>query len=155
MEIIFEIKGRDGKPLTEAQALAELEAGTPPSDEAYLFGWMRWRDAGQLDLSFNDDLSMLFPDCLGAVANLRAQGRAEMSMASYYCHLTLITLGDHVLVLQEDSEIEGKEVARYPKDTFIDALAACCRRFAVYVQALAELDPRWAGLHDDMAESSA
>lgn len=150
MEIVFEIKGRDGNPLSEVQALAELEAGTTPSEESYLYGWVRFRDAGQPELSYNDDLSMLFPDCVGAVVNLRAKGRAELGMASYYCHLTLVIVGDSVLVLQEDSEVQGKEVARYPKEAFIEALGGCCGRFAAYVRALAELDPQWGGLREAM-----
>jgi hypothetical protein len=154
MQITFAIRGLDGTTLDEAQAHASLDAGILPTEEMYLYGWLRWRRPDQPDLDFNDDLSMLFPACLSSVAALRRDGRAELAMASYYCHLTLIAEEDAVRVLREDDAINGAEVAGYPKDEFLQALSGCCRRFADYAKALAVIDPRWTGLRDMMSRSS-
>ena len=154
MQITFAIRGMDGAALDEAQARAALDAGTLPTNEPYLFGWLRFLHPEQRNLDLNDDLNLLFPDCLGAVSALRTRGRAELSLASHYCHFTLIAEGDIVHVFKEDSDVHGAEVARYPKEELIEALTACCRRFAAYAQALAALDPRWTALRDMMAESS-
>lgn len=155
MQIHFAIQARDGTALNEEQALSALAAGTTPTAETYLFGWLRWRHEGQPDLDFNDDLAMLLPNLPGVVAAVRAQGQAQLNMVSYFCHLTLMAEDGTVQVLQEDSEMSGQEVARYPKEALLEALVACAHRFATYLQALAELDPRWTGVRDAMAELSA
>ena len=154
MQITFAIRGQDGAAMDETQARAALDAGQLPSDEPYLYGWLRFWHADQPDLNFRDDLSMLFPDCLGAVAALRTKGRAELCMASYYRHYTLIAEGNNVHIKQEDADVHGEEVAQYPKDELIEALTACCQRFASYAQALAAHDPRWNRLRDIMSEAS-
>lgn len=150
MEITFAIRGLDGQMLEETEARASLDAGAMPSDEPYLFGCLRWRHAEQPDLEMHDDLNMLFPDCLSALDALRRNKQAQLNMASYYCHFTLIAEGDSVFVLQDDGDVHGEEVAHYPKGDLIEALAACCRRFAAYAEMLAARDPKWTGLRDDM-----
>ncbi len=153
MEITFAIRGQDGAALDEAQARAALDAGQLPSDEPYLSGWVRCRHADQSDLDFEDDLSMLFPDCLGLAAALRTNGRGELCMASYFRHYTLIAEDNTVHVYQKDADVNG-EVAHYPKNEMIEALAACCGRFAAYAEALTSLDPRWTRLCDIMSEAT-
>jgi hypothetical protein len=89
------------------------------------------------------------------VASLRTTGRAELRMASYYCHLHFIAEDDTIQVQQTDGTHAGEIVARYPKAAFLEALTACVERFRAYAAALAQLDSRWSGLHADLVDPAA
>lgn len=154
MKINFAITSPEGALLNEEQAQEALAAGHSPADEdeLELSGWLLIRHEGQPNLDFNDDLSMLMPNCPGVAASLRTTGRAELRMASYYCHLLFIAEGESIQVQQTDGTHAGEIVARYPKEGFLEALTACVERFRAYAAALAQLDARWTSLHADLVE---
>lgn len=152
MQINFAVKGEGGSKQDEAAALRAVAAGKLPAEEKYLFGWLSFKHQGKPELSFNDDLGMLFPSITATIESLRSKGRAELNMVSYFCHLTFAVEGNELLVLQKDNTLDNQEIARYPKEAFITALADCHRRFTAYAEKLAKADPDWKWVADSLAK---
>lgn len=123
----------------EAASDEAAREGRPLSEEYHLYGQVVITHPGQDKLEIYDDLPFLVQSlCAEAPETLRRSGLAEVRLVDWPNTLTLRREGDSILL-----NGEAGEAARYPAEELLTALRDCARRFAAFLDRVAQTAPQF------------
>lgn len=123
----------------ESASLAAAESGVPLQEQYHVFGTVVLEQPGQDPLSIYDDLPFLVLElCVRVPAALAESGEAQVRLIEWPNSFKLEAKGNVVHVTGERGES-----ASFPEAELLPALRDCGRRFAGFLESVAQAAPQF------------